>query len=103
MFRQCLRIWLIISILGYGSAWAFDSHPDETAGHQRAATDISQATDGDEDHPACDHCCHISAHTIALSPYQTGMSHPGTCTGHTPYRETLSSLATTPPEHPPRS
>ena len=100
---RCLMIWLIISIAGYGSVWAFDSHLDETAEHHGVVSDVGLATDGEGDSLSCDHCCHASAHTLALSPFLLNMTETGTCTGFTPYRNTLSNLPVAPLEHPPQS
>ena len=103
MFKRLLMIWLIISTLGYGSVWAFDGHVDELNEHQDIVGDVGHSPDGDGDNLSCDHCCHASAHTMALSPFQSGTDYSGTCTGFTPYRYTLSFLSTAPPDRPPRS
>lgn len=102
MFKRLLMIWLIISTLGYGSVWAFDGHVDELNEHQGVAGDVGHSPDGDEDSPACDHCCHASAHTMALSPFQSSTTYTGTCTGNTPYLQTLSLNITSPPDRPPQ-
>jgi len=66
MLKRLFIIWLIICSLGYGVAWAFDSHVDET----HAATPDSAASPVDnthrDEHPTCDHCCHVSVHFLAL-------------------------------------
>ena len=103
MFKRLLMIWLITSILGYGSVWAFDGHADEVNEHQGVVGDVGHSPDGDGDHPSCDHCCHASAHTIALSPFQSSTAYSGNCTGYTPYLDTLSFNTTSPPDRPPRS
>lgn len=103
MFKRLLMLLLITSILGYGSVWAFDGHIDEAKEHQGAVGDVDHSPGDDEDHPSCDHCCHASAHTIALSPFQSSTAYSGTCTGYTPYLHTLSFLSTAPPDRPPQS
>lgn len=103
MFKRLLMLWLIICTVGYGSVSAFDGHIDELAEHQGVVGDVEHTPDEDGDHPSCDHCCHASAHTMALSPFQSDTAYSGTCTGFTPYRYTLSFLTTAPPDRPPRS
>jgi len=103
MFKRLLMIWLITSILGYGSVWAFDGHVDEVNEHQDNVGSVGHAPDDDGDQAACDHCCHASAHTMALTPFQSSTDYSGACIGFTPYRYTISFLSTAPPDQPPRS
>jgi len=102
-FKRLFMLWLIVSTLGYGSVWAFDGHVDEADEHQDVAGYMGHSPDDDGDHPACDHCCHASAHTMALLPFQISTPYSGTCTGYTPYLHTLSFNTTSPPDRPPRS
>ncbi|MEA2095037.1 MAG: hypothetical protein U9P11_10825 [Pseudomonadota bacterium] len=95
-------IWLIICTLGYGSVWAFDGHLHEGEEHQRVTGDVSHAADEDGDHPSCDHCCHASAHLMALWSAQPGTAYTGAGSGYTPYRQLLSFHTTSPPERPPQ-
>jgi len=103
MFKRLLIIWLTTSILGYGSVWAFDGHGDEVNEHQCIVGDVGHALDDDGDQATCDHCCHASAHTTALSPFQSSTAYSGTCAGNTPYLQTLSFNITSPPDRPPQS
>ena len=67
--KQFLLIVLVLSTLGYSSAWAFDEHVLE-----QLETEIDSKGDvfdnsPDGEHDAdivCDHCCHISSHLVAI-------------------------------------
>lgn len=102
MAKSFLLIWLIISTLGYGSVWAFGGHVDVVDEHQGVVGDVDNAPGDDGDHHSCDHCCHASAHTVALAPFQSSTAYSGTCAGHTPYLHTYSFYTTSPPERPPQ-
>jgi hypothetical protein len=95
-------IWLITSILGYGSVWAFDGHADEFNEHQGVVGNVDQTPDDDGGQSACDHCCHASAHIIALWPADSSTAYPGVCAGYTPYLHTLSFNTYSPPDRPPQ-
>lgn len=96
-------MWLIISTLGYGSAWAFDGCIDEAAEHQIVVDAVDHSPDGDNDHPVCDHCCHASSHTTALCPLSIGSLCANTASGSTPYQQSVFFYSTAPPDRPPRS
>jgi len=106
MLKRFLTVWLIISTLGYGSAWAFDNHLNDAEEHQVVNSDnngdTGNAPDSDGDFPCCDGNCHSSAHIMGLSSYQSGPVYPDTGTGSTPYRQTLAFFATAPPLRPPQ-
>ena len=102
MLKRILMIWLIISTLGYGSVWAFDSHIDEVTEHQEIVDDIGRTSHDDEDQSSCDHCCHASAHMLALWPVQSATVCPDACSIHTPYLHTLSFNTPSQPERPPQ-
>lgn len=102
-FKCLFMLWLIVSTLGYGAVWAFDGHIDVANGHQGVLGDVGHSPDDEGDHPACDHCCHASAHAMALLPFQISTAYSGTCTGYTPYLGTRSFNTTAPPDRPPRS
>jgi hypothetical protein len=103
MLKRFLMIWLITSTLGYGSVWAFDGHLDAADDHQSITGEMNNAPGEGEDHSSCDHCCHASAHLMALWSFQSGTTYPVAGTGNTPYRHTLSFLTISPPDRPPRS
>jgi hypothetical protein len=62
--RRVIAAILILTVLGYGTAWAFDWHAMDAAEHihasEHADTD-SHADDG------CDHCCHAGVHLLGFS------------------------------------
>lgn len=103
MLKQLLMVWLIFCTVGYGSAWAFDGHIDEAGEHRVAVGDVGHAPDADEEHPTCDHCCHASAHIMALCPASLGSLHAYMATGSTPYQQSIFFHSTAPPDRPPRS
>ena len=102
MLKRFLMIWLITSTLGYGSVWAFDGHLDAVDEHQGVTGDLNNAPDEEGEQSSCDHCCHASAHLMALFSSQSGTAYPVAGTGNTPYRHTLSFLTISPPDRPPR-
>jgi hypothetical protein len=103
MLKRFLMIWLITSTLGYGSVWAFDGHLDAVDEHQGVTGDLNNAPDEEGEQSSCDHCCHASAHLMALFSSQSGTAYPVAGIGNTPYRQLLSFLAISPPDRPPRS
>ena len=72
--KQFLLIVLVLSTLGYSSAWAFDEHVMEQleTGLDSNITDsnttvFDDSQNGETDTDiACDHCCHISSHLVAI-------------------------------------
>jgi len=72
--KKCLLILLALSTLGYSSAWAFDEHALEQfeaeASHLNIASGdslVDPVSDNqDNSEIACDHCCHISSHLVAI-------------------------------------
>jgi len=102
MLKRLLMIWLIISTLGYGSVWAFDGHLDAVKDHQSVTGDVNNAPDEDGDQSSCDHCCHASAHLMALWSTQSGAARPVAGTGNTPYLLTPTFNITSPPDRPPQ-
>jgi hypothetical protein len=55
MLNQFLMISLVISIVGYGSVWTFDTHLEQVDGHRPIVSDTGYASDGDDNHPAVTH------------------------------------------------
>jgi len=74
LMRRLLALWLLVSLLGYGSLWAMDLHGGDAASHQ-SATHLADVTDAASTElpadqavePPCDHCCHGISHLLALS------------------------------------
>jgi hypothetical protein len=103
MLKRFFMLWLVTSTLGYGSVWAFDGHLDAAEDHQRVTGEVNHAPDEDGDQSSCDHCCHASAHLMALWSVQSGTAYLVAGTGNTPYQQSLSFLSISPPDRPPRS
>ena len=103
MLKSILMIWLITCTVGYGSVWAFDGHIDGAAEHQELIGDMDHAPNDDGDNPACDHCCHASAHLTGMWANQPGISIPDTNTVWPHYHNLYFSILTGPPGHPPKA
>lgn len=103
MLKRLLSIWLFICVLGYGTVWAFDSHLHEPAQPQGAVVLADHAIDGEGQTGGCDHCCHATAHVLALwasmSPAESILAH----TASVPYLPRPSFALTSPPDRPPRA
>ena len=106
MLKRLLIIWLMVSTLGYGVVWAFDGHLSDVGAHQSSAqSDHSgdkHALDMDENHPACDHCCHASAHLVALRSCPGEGVFVPTYQHYTPRQKPLIFQSVSPPERPPK-
>ncbi len=69
MLTRILKIWLIVSILGYGMALAADVHGE------LAADDVHLSADGTDnplpgdsaDDSDCNHCAHGTSHLLGLN------------------------------------
>lgn len=95
-------IWLIFCTVGYGSVWAWDGHIVETDEHHNVGDDAGYVQDADADHPACDHCCHASAHIMALCPATPVLLQCHIATGFTPYQQVIFFRSIAPPDRPPQ-
>ena len=72
--KKFLLVFLVLSTLGYSCAWAFDEHVLEQL--ETEATHLNTAfgdslvdpvsEDQDNSEIACDHCCHIFSHLVAI-------------------------------------
>ena len=72
--RRLLALWVLVSLLGYGSAWAMDLHealsPMQASGQFADVTTAVLPADrqhAPERAPDCDHCCHGLSHLLGLS------------------------------------
>ena len=72
--HRLLPLWLVISLLGYSSAWAMDLH-GSVSGADQSVQQLFDLDDGELQQQTeqsietdCDHCCHGMSHLIALSP-----------------------------------
>ncbi len=95
---------LMLCIIGYGSAWAFEAHAivaDEidsiTVPYDEQSVDQHKA-----DNKICDHSCHAFAHMLALST-QNSILYSANKTGETVrFSQNLTSLVLSPDRRPPR-
>lgn len=74
MLKRIFTLWLVLSILGFGTAWPFDGHAlvaehDTPSGYQ-----VHDSLD-DGEPAACDHCCHIDAHLMGVWNSGTELIH----------------------------
>jgi hypothetical protein len=81
VMRRLLALWLLVSLLGYSSAWAVDMHESDGDRHEMAVsspadaglyidTTTDPAGDPTGDHAVdscCSHCCHGMSHLVAIS------------------------------------
>ncbi len=95
---------LILCIIGYGSAWAFESHAIE-ADEINPVTALSSEQVVDQhsaDSKICDHSCHAFAHMMALC-MQNSVSYNANKTAETvSFSQNLISLTLSPDRRPPR-
>ena len=86
MIRRLLALWLLVSLVGYGSLWAMDLHAADVADHH-SGQQSAEIADGDSRvgdgastdltadqalESACDHGCHGMSHLIGL--FSSGLS-----------------------------
>jgi hypothetical protein len=64
LIRSLLVQLLLVSVLGYGNAWALDTRWLEDAGHPDAA-DVQGGSQGSARH-SDHHCGHADAHLVGL-------------------------------------
>ncbi|WP_456375807.1 hypothetical protein [Thiolapillus sp.] len=90
MLSRFLKIWLILSIFGYGMVLASDVHGD-LAGVQDVHLMDNNADPADDD--GCHHCAHGVSHLLGLN-YSGGAYLPNTrCVSPAPYDLNWSSLS----------
>jgi len=76
MLARLLKIWLIVSILGYGMALAADVHGDTGGDHDVHLLDgKGNMPDENTDDSGCHHCAHGVSHLLGLA-YLGGISIP---------------------------
>ena len=99
--RRLIVILLIASILGYGTAWAFDGHSHDSSDHVHVMDQDHLDHQVDEDQ--CDHCCHASAHFLGF----TSESNPQLPVASNAFlltsTEAYIACATDPPIKPPQT
>lgn len=99
--RRIVAILLVLSNLGFGTAWAFDWHEPNPSGHAHVveAEDFGSHLDDDE----CDHCCHALAHMLGITSDNTLVLPKLNSSQLVEYSSAQVSRATDPPLKPPQS
>jgi len=108
--KKCLLVLLVLSTLGYSSAWAFDGHVLEQfetqVSHLNVAAGDSLVNPISEDQNnneiACDHCCHISSHLVAIFSDSSCIAPAGSAIYLLSLTEGLHSFIPAPDLEPPR-
>ncbi|WP_456380182.1 hypothetical protein [Thiolapillus sp.] len=67
MLGRVLKIWLIVSILGYGMALAADVHGELAADDMHLSVDNTDAPGDPADDSDCNHCAHGTSHLLGLN------------------------------------
>jgi hypothetical protein len=108
--KKFLLVFLVFSTLGYSNAWAFDEHVLEQLEteitHLNAASGDSLVDPVSEDQNnseiACDHCCHISSHLVAIFFDPSSTATAGSAVYSLSLTEGLNSFIPGPDLEPPR-
>ncbi|WP_457666549.1 hypothetical protein [Thiolapillus sp.] len=96
MLARFLKIWLIVSILGYGMALAADVHGELTVDSEIQLTDSNtDSPDSTTDDTGCHHCAHGISHLLGLS-YAGGIAVAAT-RGMSPQGYSLTWSSFSPP------
>ena len=107
MLKRLFIVWLLVSTLGYSSAWAFDGHYHVVDSHQDVGGEAASATtpDSGDDHAqsGCDHCCHAFAHLLALRSAAPDGRYFRPSADYLPYRQCFHFRFLLPPDRPPIS
>lgn len=101
ILKRTFTLWLMLSVLGFGTVWAFDVHalfPEHGAFSQPATQDSQH----DDDSADCDHSCHLGFHLLGIlnnaeSPRLDSDHRHFACSS-----ENLTSNPRDPPVRPPR-
>jgi hypothetical protein len=67
MLARILKIWLIVSIFGYGLVLAADIHGELSVDHAVQLLDDNSSVDDTADDGGCHHCAHGISHLLGLS------------------------------------
>jgi len=101
--RRLIILWLILSTLAYGVAWAFDDHGAELGSHSHVSGTATQQADNNEAEPDCDHCCHLFSHLVGFVPRGLGLTAGPGDRPVTDWDTSFASLSIGPPARPPKS
>ena len=98
---RVIAAFLVLSVLGYGTVWAFDWHSADMADHAHGTEHADPAVQAD--HEGCDHCCHAGAHLIGRARRREPMPHMATTSHLADAVTILISRSTDPPSKHPQS
>lgn len=101
MLQRLIASILVVTILGYGTSWAFAGHALEDADH--AAGGMHAQTQSALDDNDCDHCCHATAHMTGLAPSLPKVRRPDAGVFRLSPGFAVATLFSAPPLQPPRS
>lgn len=103
LFKRLLTVWFIVFTLISSVAWAYAGHGDEN--HATSAIDASMDLDKPQpwqNDDCSDHCCHASAHVVALTGGVGASIALGPLSFDLPFFDTHPhSWPLAPPYHPP--
>jgi hypothetical protein len=101
MLRRLLTIFVVLSVLGYGTTQAFDAHAldfadqTEIGSHDHSKAGLDEA--------CCDHSCHASAHLVGLASSLPRFPAPRTESFRLDPDSLLATFFSALPLRPPRS
>ena len=114
-FKQLLLTILVLSTLGYSSAWAFDEHAlvqldtDSDSMHDTITglssndeSTTAQSHEQSDSEIACDHCGHIFSHLVAIFSDPGCLSTISTSTFLSNLSKSFHSFTVSPDLKPPR-
>ena len=64
MLRRMISLVLVVSLIGWGTSWAYSGHVLDDVDHPSLG--VHEHTQPAEEETACDHCCHMSAHMTGV-------------------------------------
>jgi len=109
--KKLLLVFLVLSTLGYSSAWAFDGHVLEPFENESTFLDVNAGDFQNTGYPqgehevgeiACDHCCHLSSHLVAIFSDVNSTATSGTSIYLSSLSEGINSFIPGPDRKPPR-
>lgn len=102
MLRRIIASVLVVTVLGYGSAWAFAGHTLDTGDHAAMADLFEHAQTAAED-GGCDHSCHAGAHMTGMASPVPTFIFPDIGSLRATYSRSTLPISFAPPLKPPRS
>lgn len=103
--RKLLIYILLACTLGYGSAWAYETHAVEVEDRGPVTTYIDdQSVDQHiSDSDVCDHCCHVFGHILGICTQSTHIFSSNKTSEPLEFSQNFISLILSPDLRPPRA